>query len=227
MTTQDRLAVPRPFGRLLTAMVTPFAADGSLDVDGAAQLATLPGRRAAQRRPGDQRDHRRVADHHRRREGVAAPRGRRGRRRPGQDRRRRRHQRHRAHDRAGHRRREGRRARAAGRDAVLQQAAAGRPGPALHRGRRRHRPADHGLRHPAPHRRRRSPPRPCPARRARADRRGQGRQGRPGRHVLGARAHRPRLLLRRGRPHAAAAGHRRRSAWSAPRPTSPGRWPST
>ena len=34
--TQD----PRPFGRLLTAMVTPFAPDGSLDVEGAAQLAT-------------------------------------------------------------------------------------------------------------------------------------------------------------------------------------------
>jgi 4-hydroxy-tetrahydrodipicolinate synthase len=29
----------RPFGRLLTAMVTPFTADGSLDVDGAAALA--------------------------------------------------------------------------------------------------------------------------------------------------------------------------------------------
>ncbi|WP_329108427.1 4-hydroxy-tetrahydrodipicolinate synthase [Micromonospora sp. NBC_01699] len=33
-------AVPRPFGRLLTAMVTPFTADGSLDLDGAARLAT-------------------------------------------------------------------------------------------------------------------------------------------------------------------------------------------
>jgi 4-hydroxy-tetrahydrodipicolinate synthase len=31
---------PRPFGRLLSAMVTPFMADGSLDVDGAARLAT-------------------------------------------------------------------------------------------------------------------------------------------------------------------------------------------
>ncbi|WP_250001669.1 4-hydroxy-tetrahydrodipicolinate synthase [Actinoplanes sp. M2I2] len=31
---------PRPFGRLLTAMVTPFAPDGSLDVEGAARLAT-------------------------------------------------------------------------------------------------------------------------------------------------------------------------------------------
>jgi len=30
----------RPFGRLLTAMVTPFAPDGSLDVDGAQKLAT-------------------------------------------------------------------------------------------------------------------------------------------------------------------------------------------
>src|SRR4051812_17905534 len=29
----------RPFGRLLSAMVTPFHADGSLDVDGAARLA--------------------------------------------------------------------------------------------------------------------------------------------------------------------------------------------
>ncbi len=31
---------PRPFGRLLTAMVTPFTPDGSLDVEGAAKLAT-------------------------------------------------------------------------------------------------------------------------------------------------------------------------------------------
>jgi 4-hydroxy-tetrahydrodipicolinate synthase len=30
----------RPFGRLLTAMVTPLRADGSLDLDGAARLAT-------------------------------------------------------------------------------------------------------------------------------------------------------------------------------------------
>jgi len=37
MTNTDRA---RPFGRLLTAMVTPFTADGSLDVDGAARLAT-------------------------------------------------------------------------------------------------------------------------------------------------------------------------------------------
>ncbi|MEV4757585.1 4-hydroxy-tetrahydrodipicolinate synthase [Micromonospora sp. NPDC049559] len=30
----------RPFGRLLTAMITPFTPDGGLDLDGAAQLAT-------------------------------------------------------------------------------------------------------------------------------------------------------------------------------------------
>ncbi|MDP9241314.1 MAG: 4-hydroxy-tetrahydrodipicolinate synthase [Actinomycetota bacterium] len=31
---------PRPFGRVLTAMVTPFTASGALDTDGAARLAT-------------------------------------------------------------------------------------------------------------------------------------------------------------------------------------------
>src|SRR5512139_242967 len=35
-----QVAQGRPFGRLLTAMVTPFRPDGSLDVDGAARLAT-------------------------------------------------------------------------------------------------------------------------------------------------------------------------------------------
>ncbi|MFJ6197168.1 4-hydroxy-tetrahydrodipicolinate synthase [Micromonospora sp. NPDC092111] len=42
--THDHPAAPdrgaaRPFGRLLTAMVTPFTADGSLDLDGAVRLA--------------------------------------------------------------------------------------------------------------------------------------------------------------------------------------------
>ncbi|MEV7226408.1 MULTISPECIES: 4-hydroxy-tetrahydrodipicolinate synthase [Polymorphospora] len=41
--TQDpsatRASAPRPFGRLLTAMVTPFSADGALDLDGAGKLA--------------------------------------------------------------------------------------------------------------------------------------------------------------------------------------------
>ncbi|WP_194822102.1 4-hydroxy-tetrahydrodipicolinate synthase [Micromonospora sp. S-DT3-3-22] len=43
--THDHPAAPdrglsRPFGRLLTAMATPFTADGSLDLDGAVRLAT-------------------------------------------------------------------------------------------------------------------------------------------------------------------------------------------
>ncbi|MFE9657736.1 4-hydroxy-tetrahydrodipicolinate synthase [Micromonospora sp. NPDC006431] len=42
--THDHPAAPdrgasRPFGRLITAMVTPFTADGSLDLDGAGRLA--------------------------------------------------------------------------------------------------------------------------------------------------------------------------------------------
>jgi len=34
------VGVERPFGRVLTAMITPFTADGSLDLDGAQALAT-------------------------------------------------------------------------------------------------------------------------------------------------------------------------------------------
>src|SRR2546430_13829878 len=41
MDMTSRVTDPRrPFGRLLTAMVTPMRADGSLDLDGAARLAT-------------------------------------------------------------------------------------------------------------------------------------------------------------------------------------------
>jgi 4-hydroxy-tetrahydrodipicolinate synthase len=38
--TQDTSDTRRPFGRLLTAMVTPLRPDGALDVDGAGRLAT-------------------------------------------------------------------------------------------------------------------------------------------------------------------------------------------
>src|SRR3712207_1433797 len=38
--TRSASDLRRPFGRLLTAMVTPFGADGSLDLDGAGRLAT-------------------------------------------------------------------------------------------------------------------------------------------------------------------------------------------
>ena len=82
-------------------MVTPMTADGSLDFDGAARLADYLVDEHAQRRPGDQRHHRRVADHDRRGEGAAAARRARGGRRPGHGRGRRGHQRHRAHHRAG------------------------------------------------------------------------------------------------------------------------------
>ena len=37
--TSDSLA-PAPFGRVLTAMVTPFAADGSVDLEATARVAT-------------------------------------------------------------------------------------------------------------------------------------------------------------------------------------------
>jgi 4-hydroxy-tetrahydrodipicolinate synthase len=39
MPPQDPAAAPPPFGRVLTAMVTPFTADGGLDLDGAQKLA--------------------------------------------------------------------------------------------------------------------------------------------------------------------------------------------
>ena len=40
MPSQDPVAAHPPFGRVLTAMVTPFTADGGLDLDGAQRLAT-------------------------------------------------------------------------------------------------------------------------------------------------------------------------------------------
>jgi len=40
MPPQDSAATTPPFGRVLTAMVTPFTADGGLDLDGAQRLAT-------------------------------------------------------------------------------------------------------------------------------------------------------------------------------------------
>ncbi len=36
-----RMSVEPPFGRLLSAMVTPFTPDGELDLDAAAGLATF------------------------------------------------------------------------------------------------------------------------------------------------------------------------------------------
>ena len=87
--------------------------------------------------------------------------------------------------------------RPARRDAVLQQAAAGRPDPPLHRARRRDRPAGDALRHPGPHGRRdratetlvrlAAHPRIVAVKDAKDD---------LGASQLGPGPHRPRLLLR-------------------------------
>ena len=87
-------------------------------------------------------------------------------------------------------------ARAAGRHPVLQQAAAARPGGPLRRRGRRDRPAGDALRHPRPDRHRDRHRDADPTGRAPADRRGQGRQGRPRRRIAGDDRHRPGLLLR-------------------------------
>ena len=186
-----------PFGRMITAMITPFQADGSLDLDGAQKLAAhlvdagndglvVSGTTGESPTTSDA-EQAALLRAVREAVGDRAPRDRRGR-----------HQRHRAHPGAGPAGR-GRRRRAAGRDPVLQQADAGGPVPALHRGRRRHRAAGGALRHPAPLRHPDRGRHAHAARRARQDRRGQGRQGRPGRRVRGHRRHRSGLLFG-GRP---------------------------
>ena len=144
-------AAAAAFGRVLTAMVTPFRADGALDLDGAQRLAThlvdhghdglvVSGTTGESPTTSDaEKDAlvRAVVEAVGDRARVVAGAG--------------------TNDThhtvelspAG---REGRRARAAAGHAVLQQAAAGGPGPALHRGRRRRRSAGDALRHPRPHR---------------------------------------------------------------------------
>ena len=142
----------RPFGRMLTAMVTPFHSDGSLDETAAAALAielvdlgndglVVNGTTGESPTTTDDEKYRllravveAVGD----RAHVVAGVGTNDTRHS---------------DRARAAGREGRRARAAGRHAVLQQAAAGRAARALHRGRRRDRPARDALRHPRPRRR--------------------------------------------------------------------------
>ena len=198
------------FGRVLTAMVTPFTADGALDLDAAQRLAAHLVD-AGQRRPGGQRDHRGVAHHDRRREGAARPRRRRGGRRPGPRRRRGRHQRHAPHDRAGARGREGRRPRAAAssrrtttsrRRQGLPATSAPSPTPPTCRSCSTTSPA-------APARRSR-PRRWCgsPSTRGSSPSRTPRATSRAGSEVMAA--HRPGLLLRRRRAQPALARHRRR-----------------
>ena len=112
-------------GEVLTAIVTPFRADGSVDYDRFRELARTS-RRPRLRRPRRHRHDRRVADAHRRGALRALRGGPRGGRRPGDRGRRHRHLLDRAlgsPDRAGAR---ARRPRLPGRHAVLQQAAAAR-----------------------------------------------------------------------------------------------------
>ena len=59
----------RPFGRVLTAMVTPFDVRRRTGSRARRAAGRAPGR-PGQRRPGGQRHHRRVPDHHRRGEGA-------------------------------------------------------------------------------------------------------------------------------------------------------------
>ena len=138
------------FGRVVTAMVTPFDDDGSprrRRRRRAGPLAAGAGQRGARRRRHD----RRGADAHRRREADAVG----GRRRGGDDPGHRRVDRrndtaHSVHLTAEASKR--RRRRDPGAVPVLQPAVAGRHrGPPARR-RRGHRPAGHHLRHPRPHR---------------------------------------------------------------------------
>ena len=168
-----------PFGRVLTAMVTPFDDNGRLDFDGAAR-AGHPPRRPGVRRARRQRHDGGEPDDDRRREGAAGPR------------------------RASTRSATGRASSPASapttpgtRIELAQQAEkAGAHGllvvtpyynrppqeglvAALHRRRGRDRAAGDALRHPWPHRRSDQDRDAGPAGRARPDRGGQGRQGRP------------------------------------------------
>lgn len=159
-------------------MVTPFTADGALDLDGAQRLAAhlvdagndgliVNGTTGESPTTSDtEKDQlvravlEAVGD---RAHVVAADR----------------HQRHPAQRRARPDGRAHRRPRPSRGDAVLQQAAAGGPAPALQGHRRLHRSARDAVRHPRPQRGADRHGDPRPAGRPPADRREQGRQGRP------------------------------------------------
>ena len=152
-----------PFGRMLTAMVTPLTADGAVDYDGAAPAGRRTWSTTAQRRPRRQRHHRGVARPRatRRRSGCCARSSRRSatgpRSSPASAPTTPRHSVELA--RAGG---EGRRRRRcwSSRPTTTSRRRTGLRAP-LHGRRRRHRPAGDALRHPGPHAARRSRPRPC------------------------------------------------------------------
>ena len=106
--------------------------------------------------------------------------------------------------------RKGGRARRVGRDAVLQQAAAVRVARALHRRRQRRGYAGDAVRHTASIGRRDRDRDARAGVRTPGHRRGQGREGRCGRDVVGHRSNRPCVLLRIRRDDAGPARGRRR-----------------
>ncbi len=194
-----------PFGRLLTAMVTPFTDDGEVDYDGAAALAShlvdelahdglvISGTTGEAPTTSDAEKAellRVVVDAVGDRSHVLAGVG--------------------TFDTAhtlepGRGRREGRCRGSARRHPVLLAAAPGRSARPLPYGRGRQRVADHAVRHPAPLGRADPHRHHAPAGRAPADRRRQGREGRPAGVGAGDGGHRSRVLLRRRRPDPAAA----------------------
>ena len=166
------------FGRVLTAMVTPFTASGDLDLDAAQRLAAhlvdagndglvVSGTTGESPTTTDDEKERLVR-------AVVEAVGDRARVVAGAGSNNTHHTR-----RAGPRGREGRRPRAAAGDALLQQAAAGGPRPSLRGRRRRHRAAGDALRHPRPHRHADRDRDAGAPRRHDAHHRRQGRQGRP------------------------------------------------
>lgn len=162
------------------------------------------------RRPGAQRYHRRVPDHLGRREGRVAARGAGSGGRAGAGGRGRRQRRHPAHRGAGPAGGTSGRRRPAGRDPVLQPAAAGRRRGALPAGRRVHRPPADAVRHPRPHRHPHRTGDGAATGRAPACRGGEGLLAGPAGRDEGDRRHRARVLLGlRGAESAAVRGGRR------------------
>ena len=172
-------------GEVLTAIVTPFQRDGSVDLDSFRALA----RHLVDERLRRSRRHRHDGREPRalRRGAARALRGRARRgRRPRDRRRRHRHVRHAALDPPDREGARARRRRVPDRDAVLHEAAAARNRRALQGGRGGHRPADRRLQHPEP---RRDQPRAGDDRAARQDRERQ--RGQAGlRRSRGGEAHR-------------------------------------